>query len=454
MKRLMLVAACTAVSLSLPLQAKVSAEEAARLGQDLTRLGAEKAGNAAGTIPAFSGKLPDFPKEVYTSPGKHLPNPYKDEKPILVITADNYKQHSDQLTAGLIAQFEKYPTTFKMKIYPTHRDGLYDERNYTNAVENATRAELVDGGNGIIGAFGGAPFPIPQDAQEAIWNQLTRTGAFFTDTIYDGAAVYAKGRTQLARVRIRTIAPYQNLNNSLDDFKNMVGYQIIDDILPKRKAGEVTLIHEPLNQAKNPRSAWKYMPSTRRVRRAPVVAFDYPVGPGGLIYADEGRIFNGAIDRYDWKLLGKAEKYIPYNNYDMDNPELTYDELLTKGHINPEPMRYELHRVWVIEATKKADARHVIGKREFYLDEDSWNIQLADAYDNRGNLWRTSMQTMVIHPLVPGPYGRLWVYNDLSRGDYVVDHLVNELDEAERFDRTPLDLDYFTPQGIRMNVRR
>ena len=455
MKKILLFAAfITSPCISMQALAKVSAEEALQLTTTLTAIGAEKAGNKDGTIPAFSGKLPHFSESVYSNPGKHLPNPYADEKPITVLTAENYQSHSDKLTAGQIAQFEKYPETYRMKIYPSHRDGIYDKRVGENALKNATQAELASGGDGITGAFGGPPFPLPKTGQEVIWNHLVRTEGNFLDITYDGAAIYAKGSALKTRTRIKRVAPYVDISGNAETFEGMLAYQILITILPKRQAGEVVLVHEPLNQVESPRSAWSYMPSTRRVRRAPVIGYDYPVSPGGLIYADEGRLFNGALDRYDWKLIDKQEKYIAYNNYDMDNPELSYDELLTKNHINPEPMRYELHRVWVVEATLKSGKRHAIAKRVMYFDEDSWSLQLVDSYDKQDRLWHTGMQTMVINPFMPGPLGRITVINDLISGDYVVDQLVNEADEIERFDLQPLDIETFSPQGIRRSVSR
>ena len=62
-------------------------------------------------------------------------------------------------------------------------------------------------------------------------------------------------------------------------------------------------------------------------------------------------MMNGAPDRYNWKLIGKKEMYIPYNSYELGSPNLTYKDIHTKGHMNQDYARYELHRVWEIEAT-------------------------------------------------------------------------------------------------------
>ncbi len=446
----------TVLTVALPATAKVSSEEAARLGQDLTLVGAEKSGNADGSIPVFTGEVPEFSQEVMADPRSHLPNPYADEKVLFVITAENYKQYADKLSDGMQQMFQKYPETFKMPVYKTHRNGTFKKFVTDNSVINATTAELSEGGNGVKHSFGASPFPIPKSGAEAMWNNSMRPGAYSYDVTYDTAAIYKSGKRSMEKTRTRTYSPGNDHENTRENFgkKEMVGYQLVEWLAPKRRRGEVVLVHEPLDQVAAPRSAWQYMPSTRRVRRAPVVAYDSPAGPGKLITVDDGRMFNGALDRYDWELKGKKELYIPYNNYDLDNPKLSYDDVLGADHINPDLMRYELHRVWVVEATLKENARHVYERRTFYLDEDTWFAQLADNYDARGNLWRTNMQTLVYNPHMPGPYARVWAYNDLQDDVYAVEKLVNEQATYDDLSMPVLPLDVFTPSGIRMLTRQ
>lgn len=457
MKRLLTTAIyATAMTVSLSSFAKVSPEEAERLGKDLTEMGAEKAGNAEGTIPAFTGEVPSFPKAITDNPAAHLPNPYADEKPLFVITAKNFKQYADKLSAGQQAMLEKYPETFKMPVYKTHRNSVFRDFVVKNVKINATTAETVGGGNGIKNAFGGTPFPIPKTGAEVMWNNGLRPGPRSYEVVNDQAAVYKNGSVTMESTRNRTYSPVQDEENTRENFsKNeMVGYQMVEWLAPKRKRGEIILVHEPMNQVDTPRSAWVYNPGSRRVRRAPVVAYDSPAGPGKLITVDDGRMFNGALDRYDWKIIGKKELYIPYNNYDLDDPKVSYDELLGEDHINPDLMRYELHRVWEVEANLKEGARHVYAKRTFYLDEDTWFIQLADNYDGRGNLWRTNMATIVYNPNLPGPYARVWTYNDLNSDVYAVEKLLNEQESYDNLQMPILPLDVFTPSGIRMFSRQ
>ena len=147
--------------------AAVGADEAAKLKSTLTPVGAEKAGNKAGTIPAWDGGLVKAPAG-YKS-GDSRPDPYAAEKPVLSINAKNMAQHADKLTDGVQALMKKYPD-FRIDVYPTHRTAAAPQFVYDNTFKNATRAKTVDAGHGIQGAWSGIPFPIPKDGYEAIWN--------------------------------------------------------------------------------------------------------------------------------------------------------------------------------------------------------------------------------------------------------------------------------------------
>ena len=129
MKRLLTYSAISLLAtVSATGYAKVSEEEVARLGQDLTPVGAEKAGNADGTIPAWTGSMTTVPEGLeYGGDGTPLPDPYGDEKPLFSINAQNVDEHADKLSAGMVALIKLRPDTYRMDIYPTHRDGGYPQ---------------------------------------------------------------------------------------------------------------------------------------------------------------------------------------------------------------------------------------------------------------------------------------------------------------------------------------
>jgi len=366
--------------------AKVSQDQAAKLANELTPIGAQVSGNKSGSIPAYSGGL-SADEEVDS-----LTNIYADELPLFTITSKNVKQYQANLSDGQLALFKKYPDTYKMPIYQTHRTAAYPQYVYDKAMANATTTQLVDGGAGLTGFDETVPFALPQNGLEVVWNHVSRYRGGSVER--NSALLSVQKNGEFMPVKIRGLmTPPQYLSDGYDGERdeNILFYFVEMIKSPTRYTGNVFLVHETIDQLKQPRKAWAYNAGQRRVRRAPQVAYDAPAqGTEGLRTTDQLDMFNGAPDRYNWQLEGKKEVYIPYNAYKMADPTVKYENMVNAGHINQDHTRYELHRVWQVTATLKDDARHVYAKRTFYVDEDSWQIVLADHYDNRGELWRTS----------------------------------------------------------------
>lgn len=306
--------------------AAVSADEAAKLGTTLTPMGAEMAGNAAGTIPKWS-PLPTNAGAVDAR--GFLANPYASEQPQFTITAQNVEQYKDKLAPGQYAMFKRYPDTFKMPVYPTHRGATVPADVFAAIKKNATSTNLVSGGNGLENFETAVPFPIPKSGVEVIWNHITRYRGGSVTRLVTQATPQTNGSFSLVyfrdqfvfRDKMKDYDP-KNPGNILFYFKQQV-------TAPARLAGGVLLVHETLDQVKEPRSAWVYNAGQRRVRRAPQVSYD---GPGtaadGLRTSDNLDMFNGAPDRYDWKLEGKKELYIAENSYKLDDPKLKYVDII------------------------------------------------------------------------------------------------------------------------------
>ena len=223
--------------------------------------------------------------------------------------------------------------------------------------------------------------------------------------------------------------------------------------LPVRDKGMITSIFEPYDYITNAREAWRYLPGSRRVRRAPTVGYDTPDGPGGFITVDDTLGFNGAMDRFEWNLVGKQELYVPYHNYRFDTPGLSYDTLLTPFHANPDYMRYEKRRMWVVEATLREGKRHIYGKRRFYIDEDSWNITMTENYDGRGELWKVVLINTIYEYNVQGYVSRAMAFHELRAGGYIVIRLVNDGKQMD-FTIDPLGESYYAPTNVRKLGRR
>ena len=433
-----------------PAAAEISADEVARLGRDLTPLGGERAGNADGSIPEWTGGITRPPAGYEV--GQHHPDPYAADRPLFVIDAANLDQHRDKLSVGHQRMLETYPG-FRLNVYPTRRSASVPQRIYDATRRAAATARLVDDGNGVGGAVIGTPFPIPRNGLEVIWNHLLRyRGETVTCTVGQAAVTRGGAYTMVKYaldIKLRYSLPdmtEEELGNSMILFKQKV-------VAPARLAGDLLLVHETMNQAREPRRAWTYNPGQRRVRRAPNVAYDNPgTTSDGLRTADQFDMFNGAVDRYDWKLMGKREMYVPYNSYKLHSDRLAFTDILKPLHVNPEHLRYELHRVWVLEATIKEGARHIYKRRTLYVDEDSWQILLADIYDNRDQLWRMSEGHVINFYEKPLIWPTLEVHTDLQAGRYLALGLDNEFPICT-FDKEYTSKD-FTPASLRRAGRR
>jgi hypothetical protein len=373
----------------------------------------------------------------------------------MTVTKANMEQHKALLSPGQQALFNLYPDTFKMNVYPTQRSASYPQYVYDATKSIAANAELVQGGNGIINAAVGIPFPIPANGLEAIWNHIVRYRGVAATRNGGQAAPTATGAYTLIGFNEEIMFKYSDqkataealqAENILFRFKQSV-------TTPARLAGTALLVHETMDQVKTPRQAWTYNTGQRRVRRAPNVAYDAPgTASDGLRTTDDFDMFNGSPDRYTWELKGKQEMLIPYNSYKLHSKETKYDSLLTAGHLNPDYVRYEKHRVWVVEATLKSGMRHVYGKRVFYIDEDSWQIHVADLYDARGELYRVAVAHGLNYYEVPTHWSTLEVYHDLNSRRYIAIGLDNE-DRMYDFSVKLSDND-FTPAALRREGTR
>lgn len=449
----LLATSLLAISLASPVLAKVSPGEAQALGKTLTPMGAERAGNADGSIPAWTGSMLGVPKGLdYKGTGTPYPDPYASEKPLFTITGSNWQQYADKLPEGQKALFRLYPKSFRMPVYPSHRDGRYPKRVEDRAMFNALHTELTNGVDGLRNFTGGPPFPIPKSGAEALWNGRVNAPNFSMEGVMDDIAVFPDG-TRSVRTLL-TIADYPFANPDrevgvVDDKISIYGGLVhLTTYEPVREKGQMTIVHEPLDQVTNPRDAWIYLPGSRRVRRAPTVGYDTPDAPGGLMTIDDMLGFNGAMDRYDWTLIGKKEMYIPYDAYRFDDPKIPYSRILTPYHANPDVMRYELHRVWIVEATLKQGARHIYAKRRFYLDEDHWLMVYTENYDGHGDLWRTSIINTIYDFAVQGYIQRTLMYHDLKAGAYIAVRMVNER-EPTRYNIPAKGEDYYSADNLR-----
>lgn len=409
---------------ALPLSAAPSEADRARLGKDLTPIGAERAGNADGSIPAWTGGITTPPAGY--KPGDHHPDPYAGDAPLYTVTAASLAGHEGKLTAGHVALLKAYPD-YAISVYPTHRSAAYPARIYEATAAIAGTARVANEGANVEGALVGIPFPIPTTGIEVIWNHLLRYRGEAAVRLIGQAAPQRNGSYSIVEFEDEFLFNYTRPNVTAADLDNVLLFFKQAVTAPARLAGSILLVHETMDQVKEPRRAWVYNAGQRRVRRAPNIAYDAPgTAADGMRTTDQFDMFNGAPDRYQWQLVGKREMIVPYNSYKLHSGSVKYSDILKPLHINQSLARYELHRVWVVDATLKPGASHLYPQRTFYIDEDSWQILAVDQYDSRGQLWRVSEAHCIVYYEVPLFWSTLEVHTDLLAGRYLAIGLDNE----------------------------
>jgi Protein of unknown function (DUF1329) len=427
--------------------AAVSTEEAAKLKTTLTPLGAERAGNADGSIPAWDGGFTTMP------PGYKSGDPRADffasEKPLVRITKANMARYADKLSEGDKALLDKH-ASYRIDVYPSHRTASAPQWVYENTYQNALNATTTNEGLTLKGAYGGIPFPIPKTGNELIWNhELAWNGTatmfrFSTWTVTDAGNVVLSSKATNTQQY-----PYYYKGGSAKTFAGTAF--MVDNVTtdPPFRAGEVILYRDPTDYAGGQRQAWQYLTGQRRVRRAPTIGFDTPnQEASGVSNFDEIFVFNGSPERYDWKIAGKQELYVPYNcNRLLGSPHAV---IFKNGpaHMNPDLVRWELHRVWVVDGTLKSGKRHVIPHRRFYIDEDTWTILLADGWDANGKLWKHYYGLTLLAPDIPALVNITHVYNNVQTGAWGIAAVFEDAPGAQVRPIEPKDDSYFTPDAL------
>jgi len=446
--RLRLLCQCLPLMLLLssPVHARLTPEQLAQLdGPKMTCSGAERAGSVSG-IPEFSGKWVGSWPGIKGQSG-YEPGPYADEKPQYTITAANMAQHQDKLTEGQKQLLKKYPS-YRINVYPSHRDFGYPSWVCDTTKKNAATSQVLDDGRAVSGYGGGLVFPIPQSGLEAIWTNILSFRPWTEKAVCDIANVYSNGTVAWGRQRFMTMNMMMKPGAERPSLEERINaYFYARYSLPERDKGYVAVGFQPNNFARDATQAWQYLPGTRRVRQAPEIGFDYPVPPAGARTVDDDYGFNGSPERYTWKLIGKKEMIVPYHNFRVNDPAVKYAELIKPGVPNSDLLRYELHRVWVLEATLKEGKRHIYKRRLMYLDEDTWQAVWVDNFDGRDQLWRIALVTQHYSQEASTFHRGASFYLDLLAGGYEAGYLVNEQPGDWWRMNTPMSPSQFTPEA-------
>lgn len=416
--------------------------------QQLTEFGAIRGANADGSIPAYTGGLTRPPAGYQPGSGVYI-NPFADEAPIETITADNLAQYTELLSPGTLALFERSPD-YKINVYRTHRTMSYPSWFLENTTRNATGASLGGSvaGDAVQNLLPGIPFPTPKDGYEVMWNAFLH---FDRHSQVHGSTWLVDTRGRPVRLLVgfntRTTPIYEG--DTSVPFTGHFMANTIRMIAPANLAGYIQVQRHPIDYGQGQEN-WVFDPGQRRVRVAPNYTYDTPVAQyGGALFYDEGFGFFGRLDRFEFKLIGRKEMIVPYNNYDVFTADP--QELLGQRYMNPDIVRWERHRVWVVEATRKSGARHAYSKRQIFIDEDSYAFLLTEGYDNSGRLARIGQGFPQIDYTGNGGMNTSpWVYYDLIKGNYLLTYGAIDANTPAKWEflpRTP-NPDLFTPQGI------
>ncbi len=434
---------------AVPAWAKVTPQEAARLGSELTPVGAEPGANADGSIPAWSpvkqsGALKgEFPTDAALDA----------EKPLFTITKANMAQYARLLTEGhkkLLSMYDSY----KMNVYPSHRDVAWPAEVLEATKGNATTATLT-GTDIVEGAKLGFPFPVPKSGAEIVWNHKLKWRGENVRRYNNQLIVQPNGEFQLTKIVEDVKFYYASIKDPkpLTSTENMFIKYLSQTIAPPRMAGTFILVHEKGGTGNEGRAAWLYSPGLRRIRRAPTVCCDNPYeGTDGHQFYDQVDMFNGVLERYNWKLVGKQEIFTGYHGNRLAGPKLKFKDIAKGKHLNQDLPRYEKHRVWVVEATLKPGTNHTFKKRVMYFDEDGWNIVAVDNYDARDQLYQFQEGHYILAPnILAGSTVPELIYH-FNSGRYFITAAANE-DKANDF-TVDFDDGYFEAAAVQKRTTK
>jgi hypothetical protein len=425
------LAAAITLSVALTAQAQPSQQEIDQLGKNLTPWGAEVAGNKDGSIPAYTGGIKAPPASY--KPGDTRPaDPFADEKPKFSITNANLAEYRDKLTPGTLELFKRF-SDYKVDVYPTHRS--YPEMpkdRIAGTLKNANNPDCRTEGDGVglRGCWFGTPFPIPKNGNEAMWNTLVRDQTEYELRMESWLVDAAGNRTMTNESFQNSDYPYWDSKTTPYEGAGDNYYRMLNrTVAPSRDAGQKALVWYPARFDKQDQRTWSYTTGQRRTRLAPEMSYDTPSASlSGSMNYDEIGLFSGRMDRFDFKLVGKKEIYVPYNQFKLFS--MTPEDILNKNFLNPAAVRWELHRVWVVQASRKAGTRHIAAQRNFYIDEDSWTLVATEAIDDSGKIFRVGLANSYPQYLrnesgAAGALSFCLVTYDLTKGQYLLSSYIN-----------------------------
>lgn len=432
----------------------VPTEDAEKLRRELTPMGAERGSNAEGTVPEWD---PLF--GLSASGPVYMSNPLPEDRPLFIIANYNYRDYVDLLSPGVIALFDANPD-YQLLVYRTLRTANPPRWLVENTLYNAANTELSSDGLTLINFKAGVPFPIPQSGQQVIWNHLMRWVGKQNELVSSAYHVDASGNwIESSRQQQKFISPLYRASGTVfnasgtsasSDMPDVYALRM-DQLLPQKRKGEILLMRYQTDySATAERKIWQYFPDQSQVRRVSNASFGNPLPDvqNSSTY-DDMQLFSGSPEKYDWTLLGKQDCIVPYNNWaavDASGPE----QFLRSQFYNPELVRWEFHRCWLIEGRLRKGEEHVYPRRRFWIDEDTWNILLSENYNAKGQLWRHGQAIFAHAYQTQAFWSPITVMYDLQGKTYSVNGQPLP-DSWSQLTELPSE-DYFTPRALLQKI--
>ena len=394
------------------------------LGPGLTAFGSEAAGNAAGTIPAYTGGMATVPAGFTWDSTKTLPPDFFASDAMLYeVNQSNVSQYAHLLSEGIQALIAK---GFTCPVYPSHRTMCYPDFVLKAMANNVGKATLIDNGRGgFSGVLGSIPFPLINTSDDPlkvggqlIWNHLIHWQGVWLN--YSTASFVVQGGNAPV---LSAFGPsifyysYFDPKMTLQQFDGTFYKLFNRSTEPATVTGNALTYWGTTDPATLPVKVWTLLAGQGRVRRSPEVEYDTPSSfVDGVSNYDETYGFSGAPNQNDWTYIGKQEMLIPYNN----NKIYTVSAADFHGpkYPNPQYIRWELHRCWVLECTVHPGFRNVMAKRRLYIDEDTWQVAYTDTWDAGGNLYHANLVVWANMPGLIGVVAQNYYVVNLQTGDW------------------------------------
>jgi hypothetical protein len=382
------------------------------------------------------------------------PNLFLNQQPLFTVTSTNVDQYSAMLSPGQKLLIQRYG--YQIPVYPSARTACAPQYVYDNTVKNVGRTQAAPEGisRGIVGCINGPAFPILSNDPslagiQGVWNHLTRYQGHYFNYIFPEFVVGNGQRSLTDGSNYWRRTQYYNPDFTPEDLTGYFNETYLEFVGPPNAIGGKFFVGNTLRPTVEPDVAFEYLVGEGRIREAPQAQYDIPATQfGDAINYDQVELFSGAPDRYDWKVTGKKEMIVPYNQYDMYHTS-TIEELLGLQYINH--VRYEVHRVWVVEGTLKPGVRMTNPFRRLYLDEDTWAALMSDLYDDQNNYQSYGENYVTVQPELPGTItaGDAWYNFQKSEysGAFIFFNISGVL-RSPPIDFSPIDASKFNPQAM------